>query len=445
MSATLIFLISLSAETGSCDARHEADDVTPLRLLFVKESQSWPRSSGHDVHGFHMMKALAARGHAVALATIVPPTAEALAGLPLAGVYGLGSNPSPDPSPTRGGENPPATGLTPPPRFGEGVGGRGFPRLTPWQRRFADYYGVKDEWAAALAGLLRGHRFDAVVLVARHLLPLLAAVRGPARVWYPADDPAWHHLTRVKPRDRRTWGELRAVAVNALYERAFRPCFDRVWVVSAADRTAMRLVTGCREVDLIPNGVDADHYSPGGEADLPASCAFWGRLDFGPNVDALAWFLGRVWPAVRAAVPAATFSVFGFNPTPRVRELANAPGVELHPDLPDLRAEVRRRQVVVLPFVSGGGIKNKLLEAAALGMPVVCTRTALSGTKGTPAVKVAGHPRQWAGALAGLWADATARRELGTAARRWVTEHHTWDAAARTAEAGLLRILRRQR
>ena len=39
-----------------------------------------------------------------------------------------------------------------------------------------------------------------------------------------------------------------------------------------------------------------------------------------------------------------------------------APGVELHPDLPDLRGEVRRRQVVVLPFVSGGGIKNKLLE-----------------------------------------------------------------------------------
>ena len=55
-----------------------------LRLLFVKQSQSWPRSSGHDVHGFHMMQALAARGLAVSLATIDPPTEKALEGLTLA-------------------------------------------------------------------------------------------------------------------------------------------------------------------------------------------------------------------------------------------------------------------------------------------------------------------------------------------------------------------------
>jgi glycosyltransferase involved in cell wall biosynthesis len=385
--------------------------VSRLRILFVKESQSWPRSSGHDVHGFHLMKALAERGHAVSLATVVRPTPQALDGLPLASYHLLG-------------EGPP-----------------GRLRLTPWQRKLADYYPFKDEWGTALAGVLRERRFDAVVLVARHLLPLLSVVRGPVRVWYPADDPAWHHLSRFKPLDRRTWGEIRNAAVNALYERAFRPFFDRVWVVSPADRTAARLVTGCRQVDLIPNGVDADHYTPGSEPGLPASCVLWGRLDFGPNVDALEWFLAGVWPAVRAVAPHATFSVFGFALTERVRELARAPGMELHPDLPDIRAEVSRRQVVVLPFVSGGGIKNKLLEAAALGMPVVCTRRALSGAKGKPPVRVATRPREWADALAGLWDDPVARRELGSAARRWVIEHHTWDAAARAAETGLRRMI----
>ena len=194
-------------------------------------------------------------------------------------------------------------------------------------------------------------------------------------------------------------------------------------------------------MDLIPNGVDADHYSPGAEADLPTSCVFWGRLDFGPNVDALEWFVRDIWPAVRAATPAARLSVFGFSPTDRVRELARGDGVELHPDRPDLRGEVTRREVVVLPFVSGGGIKNKLLEAAALGMPVVCTRRALSGTRGRPPVRLANTPREWAAALAALWSDPAARQALGLAARRWVVSHHTWDAAARTAEAGLLRSL----
>jgi glycosyltransferase involved in cell wall biosynthesis len=142
---------------------------------------------------------------------------------------------------------------------------------------------------------------------------------------------------------------------------------------------------------------------------------------------------------VQAKSPAARFAVFGFNPTPAVRALAAAPGVELYPDLPDLRAEVSRRQVVVLPFVSGGGIKNKLLEAAALGMPIVCTRKALSGTKGNPSVRVAHSPAEWGTALTNLWADDAARRSLGAEARQWVLEHHTWDAAARVAEAGLLR------
>lgn len=386
--------------------------MTPLRLLFVKQSQSWPRSSGHDVHGFHLMKALAARGHAVALATVTPPTPPALEGLTLDGVYALG---------------------------GEHAGGM---PLSRWQRRFVDYFGVKESCGVALRAVLEREPFDAVIVVARHLLPLLSVARGPVRVWYPADDPTWHHLTRFKPRDRRTWGELRRAAVNALHVRAFRPSIDRVWVVAPPDRTAMRLVSGCRRVDLIPNGVDADYYSPGGEPDIPASCVFWGRLDFGPNVDALAWFLRTVWPAVRAAHPAATLSVFGFSPTTDVRELARRPRVELHPDLPDLRAEVRRRQVVVLPFVTGGGIKNKLLEAAAMGMPVVCTRRALSGTRGRPAVRVARTPRDWVALLGGLWADAAARHALGAAARRWVVEHHTWDAAARTAEAGLQDSLR---
>jgi glycosyltransferase involved in cell wall biosynthesis len=360
-----------------------------------------------------MMAALAARGHAVSLATIHRPTPEALAGIPLTGLHDLAGR------------------------------GPGRNRLSAWQRRFADYFGVKDEWAAALAAILREEQFDAVVVVAPHLLPLLAGVRGPVRVWYPADDPAWHHLSRVRARDPRTWPGLKQAAAAGLYERAFRSCFDRVWVVSPTDRTAIRLVSGCRQVDLIPNGVDADHYRSGGEADLRDSCVFWGRLDFGPNVDALAWFLRRIWPAVKAATPGATFGVFGFNPTERVRELAAAPGVELHPDLPDLRAEVCRRMVVVLPFVSGGGIKNKLLEAAALGMPIVCTRWALSGAKGRPAVRGAGSPADWAAALAGLWGNADRRRELGAAARRWVLANHTWGAAARTAEVGILQSMSR--
>ena len=388
--------------------------MSGLRILFVKEAQNWPRANGNDVHGYYLMKALAARGHAISLATIVAPTTQALEGLPLESLHGL-----------------------------DVPQGEAIP-LTRLQQRFAHYYGVQDGHGAALSRIISDRGFDAVVLVARHLLPLLTVVHGPVRIWYPADDPAWHHLTRVKMLRPQTWSELKRTALNVLYERAFNSCYDRVWVVSPTDQRAVRIFSGCREVDLMPNGVDANYYTPGGEADLPNSCVFWGRLDFDPNVDALEWFIGRIWPTVLERTPAAKFSVFGFNPRPRVKELARLPGVELYPDLPDLRSEVVRRQMVVLPFVTGGGIKNKLLEAAALGMPIVCTRWSLSGTKGRPAVQVCRSARDWAESLARLWASRQARQELGAAARHWVTEHHTWDAVAQSAELGILRSMERK-
>lgn len=382
-----------------------------LRILFVKEAQNWPHSSGNDVHGFHMMRSLAERGHKISLATMVPPSARALEGLTLESTHLLAAN------------------------------GSDSLLLTHLQRRFVRYYGVKTEYGTALAALVRQRGFDAVVMVSRHLLALLSDVHTPVRVWYPADDPAWHHLTRVRPFNPGTWGELLHAAANVVYERVFRACYDRVWVVSPTDRTAVKLFAGCRNVDLIPNGVDADYYQPLRETGLPNSCVFWGRLDFDPNVDALEWFIGRVWPAILQRTPQARFAVFGFNPRPRVKELAQAPGVELHQDLPDLRQEVSRRQVVVLPFVSGAGIKNKLLEAAALGMPIVGTRRALSGTKGQAAVRVCHSPADWAFALARLWQSSQERQELGASARHWVTRHHTWAAAAETAELGLLRSI----
>jgi hypothetical protein len=98
---------------------------------------------------------------------------------------------------------------------------------------------------------------------------------------------------------------MRPAAVKGLYERAYGPLLDRVWVVSEADRRAMRWVAGARAVDVLPNGVDADYYAPRAAAVERETCAFWGRLDFGPNIQALEWFCGRVWPAVRRARPSA--------------------------------------------------------------------------------------------------------------------------------------------
>ncbi len=200
----------------------------------------------------------------------------------------------------------------------------------------------------------------------------------------------------------------------------------------------MRRVVGGGKVDVVPNGVDGAFYSPRTVAETERSCVFWGRLDFGPNIQAIDWFCRRVWPALRNQVPDATFTIYGFNPTGPVQALAGRDGIRLIADLPDLRDEIARHAVVVLPFVSGGGIKNKLLEAASLGRPIVGSATALNGLKPPdqpPWIRADGESA-WVRGILDLWRDPEQRHRLGEEARDWVTRNHSWTTAAQRVLAG---------
>jgi glycosyltransferase involved in cell wall biosynthesis len=384
-------------------------------LLFVKEALSWPRSSGQDVHSYHMMRALAQLGHTVGLLTLKEATPQAVQGLTLDEQRTFDTVPL-------------------------GIGELAFrARLTRLQERFRSYWGVEARHVAAVGQAAKDFKADAVIAVGLGVLPYFAAVDGPLRVWYAADEWAWHHLSQARPWRPGSWGHLRQALVKGLYERAYRRVLDRVWVVSDADARAMRWVSGVPDVAVIANGVDAEHYRPVLGPTHERSCVFWGRLDFGPNVQALQWFCRRVWPALRQQVPDARFTIYGFHPTEAVQALANMAGVKLVPDLPDLRAEVCRHAVAVFPFVSGGGIKNKLLEAAGMGLAIVGSPRAAAGTDvvGTPPFITVRRPGRWVHEIQALWGDGERRRRLGEAARQWVTARHSWPAAAERAVASL--------
>jgi glycosyltransferase involved in cell wall biosynthesis len=384
------------------------------RLLFVKESLAWPRSSGHDVHCFHMMQALTRLGHEVGLLTAADPALEAVAGLPLALRRTFAS-------------------------FADGPE----PGLSRLQEKFRGYWGIDPQRIRAVGQAAADMAADAVVVVGLNVLPYLGAVKDRIRIWYAADEWFWHHTSQLRLLRPRTWGELKPALLKGLYERAYSSLLHRVWVVTDADRRAMRWVAGVKDVDVLPNGVDGEHFQPLDMPQQERSCTFWGRLDFGPNVQALEWFCARVWPHVRRDHPDARFTVYGFSPTPAVQSLVGRDGIELIPDLPDLRGEVAKHQVVVLPFVSGGGIKNKLLEAAAMGKPIVCSPVAINGLRraAESSLLLAHRPADWVRLLGRLWSDPAERAERSAGVRQWALANHSWEAAARDAAEGLEKTL----
>jgi glycosyltransferase involved in cell wall biosynthesis len=384
-----------------------------VRFVFFKHALEWPRASGHDVHTAGMMRALGALGHDVHFVSKIAPSQESVAGL------GLASSETLDQI---------AASLDPasfvPPRL---------------QSKFFDYWGVLPADAAALAAAADRVHADVVVAVGLHAPLYLAAIHDAERVWYAADEWVLHHVSQVDVRRSQTWHNLRDAAVKGVYERAFAHTIDRVWVVSEPDRRAARWLAGIRRVDVIPNGVDADHFLPQNVAEIPETAVFWGRLDFGPNIQALEWFIGEVWPAVRRRHPSALVSVLGFRAAAEVLRLAEAPGVRLVPDLADIRTEICRHQVAIVPMVSGAGIKNKLLEAASLARPILCTPRATLGLTipGESPLVVRDGLQPWVDAIDELWSRPSRREALGRAGRAWARSAHTWDHAAAIALSAL--------
>lgn len=380
------------------------------RILFVKHRQAYPRASGHDIRCFEMLRALHALGHDMALATVEPvhePTRDQL-GVPWFSLTDAAGGPTKVAMP-----------------------------LTYLQERFRSYWGVSPQTVEAVARTAAQFEATVVVGLGLEVLPFLAGARDCVKVWYAADEWVLHYLSLIRLTDPHTYSDLRAAVIHGLYERAYAPAIDRAWVVSPKEQRAMRRFAGVRNVDVVPNGVDTAYFALTAAAPVSNSAVFWGRLDFGPNLQALDWFCGRIWPGVRERVPSAQLTIMGFNAAPEVLARAGRDGITVLTDVADIRPTVAAHQIALLPMISGGGIKNKLLEAAALAKAIICTTKACSGLRGTPPATVVDDERGWVEAIVRLWQRDDERRALEQSARAWILEHHTWEAAARDVLRGL--------
>ncbi len=232
---------------------------------------------------------------------------------------------------------------------------------------------------------------------------------------------------------RREWRK-----VAALERRIAHECDFSSFVSDAEAALFIHRIPDCTSrIRGVSSGVDHHYFHPDLNHTpvydaLHPTYVFTGTMDYPPNVDAVIWFVAEILPAIRRAVPTARFYIVGANPTAKVQRLSRIGGVFVTGRVADVRPYVVHAVASVAPMRVARGIQNKVLEAMALGQPVVLTREALAGIDAVPGQQVilADTAEDFAAACCRL-ATHGDQAGIGAAARQFVLRHHDWSETLR--------------
>jgi len=233
------------------------------------------------------------------------------------------------------------------------------------------------------------------------------------------DSGKWADFARVARGPRRWLYRREARCLSAFEAMAARRA-QAATVVTAREAEALRALSPEARTVVISNGVDMQYLAPPGPPAAQPSVVFTGVFSYAPNADGAVWFAEHVWPRVRERFAAARLTLAGASPLSRVRRLAERdPSIVVTGQVPDIRPYLWQSAVAIAPLFEARGVQNKVLEAAAAGLPSVVTSAVWGGLppQGLAACRLANEPAAFAAAVNDLLAlSPLERRALAGAA-----------------------------
>lgn len=293
------------------------------------------------------------------------------------------------------------------------------------------------EMQQKLEEVLHEDRFDAVHVQHLRMSPYLAAKKEIPRILDLPDAFSlyWERRKKIdKGVLRRTFENMEQRRVLR-YEQVIRS-YDLSLACSGEDLEYLKQTHHVDNIKLLPNGVDIEIFSAGGhDYAHNNTLLFTGNMDYAPNVDAVVYFAEEILPVIREKFPDIKFIIAGQRPVKKVQALASD-HIKVTGFVKDLAAVYNAASVVVAPLRFGAGTQNKVLEAMAMGVPVVCSNVGFKGLgiqSGEGAIMQT-EPQAFAASVIALLSSAAMRRDTGDKGIQVIREQFNWNVIAKKLE-----------
>ncbi|MGE3726006.1 MAG: glycosyltransferase [Candidatus Sericytochromatia bacterium] len=319
-------------------------------------------------------------------------------------------------------------------------------QLNPWrnlaQRLFSQQPETMFHWdlpavRSQLRKLLLTAHFDLIfaedICLTQYLYDLLPEVAPDTpvitdrnRVDLEFMQESWPYIKGIKA--RASFGE-NYLKLHRL-ERRLIQRFPKQVVCSPEDAAFLSRNFGVSPM-IIGNGVDHHYFSPQiwARSDQEPVLCFTGAMDYAPNAEGITWFMQAVYPLLREKIGDFRLRIVGLNPGPEIQAFSAYPGVEVTGGVPDIRPAYAACDVYIAPIRIGGGTRLKIIEAMAMGKPVVSTPTGAQGLgliEGKQ-VRFGVSPTAFAAQIIDLLQHPQVSAQMAQAGRQHVLQHFTWE------------------
>jgi len=217
-----------------------------------------------------------------------------------------------------------------------------------------------------------------------------------------------------------------------LADRKYYASFHNFFVVSAEARDFILRRYSGKKVYVVPQGIEWEKFALVREEEKKDNhnLIFTGDMSFFQNIDTAKHLAQRIFPLIKDRVKSARLHIVGKDPTKDIRRLARKdPSIVVTGFVKDMSESLGQASVFVAPIRTGIGMRTKIVEAMAWGLPVVTTRLALEGIEGEDGKDfiVAEKPVEFAARVVDLLNDPPRRTAMARNARRLVREKYSWE------------------